>query len=43
VLLLLPALSAAADDPLVSAAAAGDGAAIRALLKQGHDVNATGP
>jgi ankyrin repeat protein len=43
VLLLLPALAAAADDPLVRAAAAGDGAALRALLKQGHDVNATGP
>jgi ankyrin repeat protein len=43
VFLMLPALAAAADDPLVRAAAAGDGAAIRALLKQGHDVNATGP
>jgi ankyrin repeat protein len=43
ILVLLPALASAADDPLVRAAAAGDGAAIRALLKQGHDVNATGP
>ena len=42
-LLLLPALAAAADDPLVRAAAAGDAAAIRALIKQGHDVNAAGP
>ncbi|HEV8394046.1 MAG TPA: ankyrin repeat domain-containing protein [Vicinamibacterales bacterium] len=42
-LVLLPSLAVAADDPLVRAAAAGDGAAIRALLKQGHDVNATGP
>jgi ankyrin len=42
-LLLLPGLAAAADDPLVRAAAAGDSATIRALLKQGHDVNATGP
>ena len=42
-LLLVPMVAAAADDPLVRAAAAGDGAAIRALIKQGHDVNATGP
>jgi len=42
-LVLLPAMAAAADDPLVRAAAAGDGAAIRTLIKQGHDVNATGP
>ena len=43
--LLLSASSAAAaaDDPLVQAAAAGDGAAVRALLEQGHDANATGP
>ena len=41
--LLVPMAAAAADDPLVRAAAAGDGAAIRALIKQGHDVNATGP
>ena len=42
--LLLPVQSAAAgDDPLVRAAAEGDTAAVRALLKQGHDVNATGP
>jgi ankyrin repeat protein len=34
---------AAADDPLVQAAAAGDTAAVRALLKQGHDANAVGP
>ena len=33
---------AAADNPLVRAAAAGDGAAVRALLKQGADVNAAG-
>jgi ankyrin repeat protein len=43
-LALVPAQSfAAADDPLVRAAAGGDTAAVRALLKQGHDVNATGP
>ena len=36
-------MASAADDPLVRAAAAGDGTAIRALLKQGHDVNAGGP
>ena len=40
--MLLPAVAAAADDPLVRAAEAGDGAAIRALLTQGHDVNAVG-
>ena len=33
---------AAADSPLVRAAAAGDGAAVRRLLKQGVDVNAAG-
>jgi ankyrin repeat protein len=43
VLLLVPVVAAAADDPLVRAAAAGDATAIRALIKQGHDVNATGP
>jgi ankyrin repeat protein len=43
VLLLAPVVAAAADDPLVRAAAAGDATAIRALIKQGHDVNATGP
>jgi ankyrin len=32
----------AAEDPLVRAAAAGDGKAVRALLQQGHDVNARG-
>jgi len=42
-LLLVPSLAAAADDPLVRAAVAGDTAAIRSLLKQGHDVNAAGP
>jgi ankyrin repeat protein len=42
VLLLVPVVAAAADDPLVRAAAAGDATAIRALIKQGHDVNATG-
>jgi ankyrin repeat protein len=41
--ILLPALATAADDPLVRAAEAGDGAAIRSLLKQGHDANAAGP
>ena len=40
---LLPITAAAADDPLVRAAAGGDMAAVRALVKQGHDVNATGP
>jgi ankyrin repeat protein len=40
---LLPAWHAsAADNRLVSAAAAGDAAAVRALLRQGHDVNAPG-
>jgi ankyrin repeat protein len=34
--------AAAADDPLVMAAAAGDAARVRALVKQGHDVNAAG-
>jgi ankyrin repeat protein len=43
VLLLVPVVAAAAADPLVRAAAAGDATAIRALIKQGHDVNATGP
>jgi ankyrin repeat protein len=32
----------AADSPLVQAAAAGDMAAVQALVKQGHDVNASG-
>ena len=44
ILLLSPGATAAgAEDPLVRAAAAGDTAAVRALLKQGHDVNAVGP
>ena len=43
ILLLLPSLAAAADDPLVRAAAGGDMTAVRALVKQGHDVNGTGP
>ena len=42
VLLLVPVAAPAADDALVRAAAAGDATAIRALIKQGHDVNATG-
>ena len=33
----------AADNALLAAAAAGDVAAVRALLKQGHDVNTAGP
>ena len=32
-----------AADSRVQAAAAGDMTAVRALVKQGHDVNATGP
>lgn len=42
VLLLVPVAAVAADDPIVRAAAAGDATTIRALIKQGHDVNATG-
>src|SRR4051812_27525941 len=38
----LASVAAAADNPLVRAAAAGDGAAVRRLLKQGADVNAAG-
>lgn len=37
---LTPVYEAAADDALVRAAAAGDLSAVRALLEQGHDVNA---
>ena len=40
---LLPVAAAAADDPLVRAAAVGDMTGVRALVKQGHDVNAAGP
>jgi ankyrin repeat protein len=42
--LLLPARAAdaAGVDPLIQAAAAGDTAAVRALLKQGHDANTAG-
>jgi ankyrin repeat protein len=36
-------LAHAAENPLLQAAASGDAAAVRALLKQGHDVNAPGP
>ena len=39
-LLLLASQSSAADDPLVRAAAAGDMTTVRALLRQGHDVDA---
>ena len=42
-LVLLPVAAAAAEDPLVRAAATGDMAAVRALVTQGHDVNAAGP
>ena len=38
----MASVAAAADNPLVRAAAAGDGAAVRRLLKQGVDVNAAG-
>jgi hypothetical protein len=38
----MASVGAAADNPLVRAAAAGDGAAVRRLLKQGVDVNAAG-
>ena len=38
----MASVMAAADNPLVRAAAAGDGAAVRRLLKQGVDVNAAG-
>jgi ankyrin repeat protein len=41
-LLISPAATRAADHPIVRAAAAGDGAAVRALIKQGADVNAQG-
>jgi len=43
--LLLPAgvAAAAAEDPLIRAAAAGDTSAVRTLLAGGHDVNAAGP
>jgi ankyrin repeat protein len=34
---------AAASNALITAAAAGDTAAVRALIKQGHDVNVPGP
>ena len=43
-LVLLPVAAAAAEDPLVRAAATGDMAAVRALVTQGgHDVNGAGP
>jgi len=38
----IPIPSSAAESPLVQAAAAGDIAAVRALIKQGQDVNAPG-
>jgi ankyrin repeat protein len=41
-LFLCPAVSAAAESPIVRAARAADGAAVRALIKQGADVNAQG-
>jgi uncharacterized protein len=41
--ILAPPAGAAATDALVAAAEAGDLAAVRRLLKEGHDVNATGP
>ena len=37
--ILPPPAGAAATDVLVAAAVQGDNAAVRALLKQGHDVN----
>jgi ankyrin repeat protein len=41
-LFVLPAVSRAADPPIVRAAAAADGAAVRALIAKGADVNAPG-
>jgi ankyrin repeat protein len=41
-LFLAPTISRAADSPIVRAAAAADGAAVRALITQGADVNAQG-
>ena len=40
---LTPTADGATGDPLVAAAAAGDMATVRRLLRQGHDVNAAGP
>jgi ankyrin repeat protein len=39
---LAPTVGAATGDPLVEAAAAGDMATVRRLVRQGHDVNAAG-
>ncbi len=41
-LFVFPPLARAADPPIVRAAAAADGAAVRGLIKQGADVNAQG-
>jgi len=38
-----PTADGATGDPLVEAAAAGDMATVRRLVRQGHDVNAAGP
>lgn len=39
----VPLVAATVTSPLIAAASSGDTATVRALIKQGHDVNAPGP